>query len=71
MKIISTKNAMQYKDVPTTWIFEHYLNLTEQLDGQQIKIKSVFKTEKTPSMIVYMDAFTMTYKFKDFSRSPL
>jgi 5S rRNA maturation endonuclease (ribonuclease M5) len=67
--MISTKGAMQFKDVPTTWIFEHYLNLTEQLDGQQIKIKSVFKTEKTPSMIVYMDAFTMTYKFKDFSSS--
>ena len=65
--MISTKNVIRFQDVPTIWIFENYLNLTEQLDGQQIKIKSVFKTEKTPSMIIYMDAATMTYKFKDFS----
>lgn len=65
--MISTKSAITLDDVPNTWVFEHYLNLTEKLDGQQIKIHSVFKTEKTPSMIVYMDANTMTYKFKDFS----
>jgi hypothetical protein len=66
--MISTKsNAVSISDVPATWIFEHYLNLTEKLDGQQIKIKSVFKIEKTPSMYIYVDANTMTYKYKDFS----
>ena len=54
--MISTKsNAVSIGDVPVTWIFEHYLNLTEKLDGQQIKIKSVFKLEKTPSMYIYVD----------------
>lgn len=65
--MISTKNAITLDDVPVTWAFEHYLNLTEKLDGQQVKIKSIFKTEKTPSMYIYMDASSMTYKFKDFS----
>lgn len=55
--MISTKkNAISIGNVPVTWIFEHYLNLTEKLDGQQIKVKSAFKTEKTPSMYVYVDA---------------
>lgn len=66
--MISTKkNAISIGNVPPTWIFEHYLNLSEKLDGQQIKVASVFKTEKTPSMYVYVDANTMTYKYKDFS----
>lgn len=66
--MISTKkNAISISNVPPTWIFEHYLNLSEKLDGQQIKVASVFKTEKTPSMYVYVDANTMTYKYKDFS----
>jgi 5S rRNA maturation endonuclease (ribonuclease M5) len=65
--MISTKSAITLDDVPNTWVFEHYLNLTEKLDGQQIKIYSVFKTEKTPSMIIYIDLATMNYKFKDFS----
>lgn len=66
--MISTKkNAVSISNVPVTWIYEYYLNLTEKLDGQQIKVKSAFKTEKTPSMYIYVDANTMTYKYKDFS----
>ena len=36
--------------VPRIWIYEYYLNLTEKLNGQDVKIKSVFNTEdKKPS----------------------
>jgi 5S rRNA maturation endonuclease (ribonuclease M5) len=66
--MISTKNnVLTISDVPVIWIFEHYLNLTEKLDGQQVKIKSIFKTEKTPSMCIYVDPNSMKYKYKDFS----
>ena len=55
------------KQVPDTWIFEYYLNLPERLHGQTIKIHSVFKQEKTPSMCLYADRNTNAYRFKDFS----
>jgi hypothetical protein len=66
--MISTKNLIyDLADVPREWIFEHYLNLTEKLTGQDLKIKSVFNLrEKTPSMCIYMDKNNI-YKFKDFS----
>jgi hypothetical protein len=66
--MISTKNLIyDLADVPREWVFEHYLNLTEKLTGQNIKIKSIFNTrEKTPSMCVYLDRNNI-YKFKDFS----
>ena len=66
--MISTKNLIyDLADVPREWIFEHYLNLTEKLTGQDLKIKSVFNLrEKTPSMCIYMDTNNI-YKFKDFS----
>jgi len=66
--MISTKNLIyDLADVPREWIFEHYLNLTEKLTGQDLKIKSVFNLrEKTPSMCIYMDKKNI-YKFKDFS----
>lgn len=54
-------------DVPSTWIFETYLNLAEKLHGQSIKIRSVFKTERTPSMCIYYNDEARHYKFKDFS----
>lgn len=54
-------------DVPREWVFEHYLNLTERLCGQSLKIKSVFSTkDKVPSMCIYTDSKGY-YKFKDFS----
>lgn len=65
--MISTKNLISdLDDVPREWIFEHYLKLTEKLCGQDIKIKSVFVTEKTPSMCIYMDEKNR-YRYKDFS----
>ena len=53
--------------VPSEWIFEYYLKLTEKLFGQQIKMNSVFNNEKTPSMHIYIDKSSNKYKFKDFS----
>jgi hypothetical protein len=54
-------------EVPREWVYEHYLNLTEKLSGQDIKIKSVFNpNDKTPSMYVYYSKNT-TYRYKDFS----
>ena len=65
--MISTKNIYGINDIPIEWIFEYYLNLSEKLDGQDIKISSVFKSEKTPSMCVYYDVHNSEYRFKDFS----
>lgn len=54
-------------DVPTSWIFEYYLNLNEKLTGQNVKILSVFnRRDKVPSMIIYCESANR-YKFKDFS----
>ena len=66
--MISTKNLIyDLADVPREWAFEHYLNLTEKLTGQDIKMKSVFNPrEKTPSMCIYIDRNNI-YRFKDFS----
>jgi len=51
--------------IPTTWIFEYYCKLQEKLHGQDVKINSVFKEERTPSMCIYYTG--EEYKFKDFS----
>jgi hypothetical protein len=56
------------EDVPSQWIFEHYLGLKENLTGQSIKMNSVFKPEKTPSMCLYVSD-KGEYMFKDFSSS--
>ena len=66
--MISTKNIVsQLEDIPKEWVFEFYLNLSEKLTGQSVKIKSIFNSkEKTPSMYIYLDDKN-TYKFKDFS----
>ena len=67
--MFKTKNLVHdIKDVPITWIFEHYCELKEKLDGKSVKIKSLFKKEeKTPSMCIYLDKEKGEYKFKDFS----
>ena len=65
--MISTKNLISDgSKIPSTWVFEFYLDLPERLNGQNVQIKSVFHpTEKTPSMWVFVDQ--SQYKFKDFS----
>jgi hypothetical protein len=67
--MISTKNLISdLKDIPTGWPFEYYLGLSETLDGQDVKIRSIVNTrERTPSMCIYLNATTGRYCFKDFS----
>lgn len=56
------------KDVPVNWIFEYYAKLPCKLNGQDLKIKSLFNSrERTPSMCIYLDKVRNVYKFKDFS----
>lgn len=64
--MISTKNLItNVTDVPIEWVFEYYLNLSEKLNGQDVKILSVFNAkDKVPSMYIYFEG---VYKFKDFS----
>jgi hypothetical protein len=55
------------KDVPASFVFEHFCSLKEKLTGQDVKIKSMFNPkERTPSMCIYVDG-QKVYKFKDFS----
>jgi hypothetical protein len=67
--MFKTKNLVHdIKDVPVTWMFEHFCSLSERLTGQDVKIKSLFNPkERTPSMCIYFDKMKGVYKFKDFS----
>jgi len=67
--MISTKNLISnISEVNRQWIFEYYLNLSEKLIGQDIKMLSVFNPkDKVPSMFIYFDTASGYYKFKDFS----
>ena len=67
--MLTTKNIIiDYKDIPETWIFEHYCKLDRQLSGQDEKIKSVFNIKDTiPSMFIYFNKEKGIYKYKDFS----
>jgi hypothetical protein len=67
--MISTKNLVfDVKDVPREWVFEYYLNLGEKLTGQDVKMNSVFASrDNIPSMFVYYDVASSSYKYKDFS----
>ena len=55
--MINTKNLVANESsVPSYWVFQYYLNLTEYLSGQDIKIKSVWNpSERTASMCIYVD----------------
>jgi hypothetical protein len=47
---------------------EKILNLEETLDGQSVKIKSIFnKADNDPSMILFFSDEEQIYRFKDFS----
>ena len=67
--MISTKNLiLDESNIPSTWVFEYYLDLPERLTGQNVKIQSIFNpTEKTPSMWIFLDKNNNQYKYKDFS----
>jgi hypothetical protein len=66
--MLSTRTIISSpREIPETWIFEHYLNLAEKLDGREVRMKSIFNpTEKTPSMYIYPRK-DGRYRFKDFS----
>ena len=54
--------------IPSNAIMEKLLNLNEALEGQSIKIKSIFnKQDNTPSMIIFYAEEENIYRFKDFS----
>lgn len=58
--------TLDIDQIPNTWIFENYCNLTERLHGQDLKIRSLFNPgEKTPSMCIFYKYDQ--YYFKDFS----
>lgn len=67
--MLSTKNLILTDvQIPSTWVFEYYLDLPERLVGQDVKIKSIFNpSERTPSMCIFIDSTSGEYKFKDFS----
>ena len=67
--MLSTKNLIITDiQIPSTWVFEYYLDLPEKLAGQDVKIKSIFNpNERTPSMCIFRDKLSGEYKFKDFS----
>jgi len=66
--MFKTKNLVHdINDVPIPWIFQHFCKITEKLNGQDIKIKSLFNPkERTPSMCIYTNG-SNTYRYKDFS----
>ena len=66
--MFNTKDLVHdIKDVPVTWIFEHFCVLKEKLIGQDLKFKSIFNPkERTPSMCIYVTAEGV-YRYKDFS----
>ena len=67
--MISTNHIVtDIEKIPSYWVFEYYLSLSEKLTGQDIKIKSIWNTsEKTASMSIYVCKKTRSYKYKDFS----
>lgn len=67
--MIATKSLIgDIKDVPITWAFEFYLNLPQQLYGQDLMVKSPFNLkERTPSCNVYWHHKLDRYQFKDHS----
>lgn len=67
--MIKTKVLItQLTDVPITWVFEHYLNLTEKLIGQNLMLLSPFNSkDKRPSFGIYVSNTNNTYMYRDFS----
>ncbi len=54
--------------IPSNLVMEKILNLDEKLDGQSVKIKSIFNKQDTdPSMIIFYSDDDGIYRFKDFS----
>jgi hypothetical protein len=54
--------------VDERWIYQYYACLQEELTGQDVCIHSVFRTEKTPSLKIYLTP-EGHYRFKDWGGS--
>lgn len=67
--MINTKSlVVNVSSVPSYWAFQYYLKLSETLNGQDLKIRSIWNpTERTPSMCIYVDKQKQCYMYKDFS----
>ena len=64
----TTSLVSSINEVPRSWVFEHYLQLSEKLTGQDVKMKSIFNhKDKNPSLCIYYQRVTRKYLFKDFS----
>lgn len=66
--MLNTKNIISnIYDVPDTWIYEYYLDLPVRLEGQDVKMRSIFnEKDKYPSLFIYFNKKNK-YRFKDYS----
>ena len=56
------------EDVPSDWIFENYLSITEKLSGQNVRMNSLFNPDdRDPSMYLYYVKAKGQYRYKCFS----
>lgn len=66
--LFTSKNLVHnIKDVPETWIFEHFFKLKEKLVGQTLKIKSFICPVRSESLAIYYNNEINSYRFKCFS----
>lgn len=67
--MLNTKNLVANESsVPSYWVFQYYLKLNEHLNGQDIKIKSIWNPlERTASFCIYVNKTKNCYMYKDFS----
>lgn len=66
--MLKTNIITSINEVPAEWVFNNYLNLPEILNGQDVKIKSIFNPKDTnPSFYVFYSTEKNTYLFRDFS----
>jgi hypothetical protein len=56
------------RTVPETWIFEYFCKLSEQLNGNEVRIKSLFNAkDNAPSMFIFTSDKYKKWWFHDFS----
>jgi hypothetical protein len=64
----TTSFISSINEVPRAWVFEHYLQLSQKLTGQDVKLSSpLTPQDKNPSFFVYYNRTKKKYLFKDFS----
>ena len=62
----SRKAICDSTDIPSAWLFEHYLRLGTKLTGQNHRLNSIFNPrDANPSMFIYLK--NGEYRFKCFS----